>query len=92
MQSIAVSVGSSRVLTGRGIKQVAVSDPAIVDVQPVTTGEVLMVGKSPGLTQVYVWDKSGRREFSVTVTATKAGVEAFARAIQVEIGTPGVTA
>lgn len=91
-QSIVVGVGSSRIITGSGIKQVAVSDPAVVDVQPVTSSEVLMIGKAPGLTQVFVWDRSGRREYEVTVTSAKAGVESFAKAIQAEIAIAGVTA
>ncbi len=86
-----VAVGASLVLSGSGISQVAVSDPTVVDVQPVSTSEVLVVGLTPGTSQVLVWDLYGRRQYDITVLAAKAGIEIFANLINSAISTPGVT-
>jgi Flp pilus assembly secretin CpaC len=74
-----------------GITQVAVSDPKVVDVQPVSTSEVLVLGVSPGASQLFVWDKFGRHEYDVTSVSADVNIESFAKAAQTAIANKAVT-
>lgn len=87
-----VAVGSSLVVTGKGISQVAVSNPAVLDIQPVSTLEVLITGVAPGSTQLYVWDKLGRAEYYVSVATSNTDSEAQARLINDALSGTRVTA
>lgn len=91
-QRLAVAVGSYRLITGSGINQVAVSNPAVADVQPLSTSELLITGLAPGSTEVYMWDKFGRHQYEITTVAPKPDAELFANTIRSTISIPGVTA
>jgi pilus assembly protein CpaC len=71
---------------------VAVSDPKVVDVQPVSTSEVLVTGLTAGTCRIFVWDANGRRQYDVTAMVTDENIAVFANAIQTAIANPSVTA
>ncbi|MHB9038394.1 MAG: type II and III secretion system protein family protein [Armatimonadota bacterium] len=91
-ENMAIAVGSYRTITGSGIKQVAISDPTLLDVQPISTSELLVTGLSPGTTQLFVWDIRGRHQYQVTVVVDKPNIEIFANLVQAVMPTPEVTA
>lgn len=91
-KTLQVAVGSSSVVTGKGITQVAVGNPAVLDVQPVSTTELLVTGLVPGSSQQYVWDKLGRAEYGVSVAISNADAEVQARLINDVLAGTRVTA
>jgi pilus assembly protein CpaC len=66
-ERFAVAVNQSRVLTFEGVERVAVANPDIADVVVVSGSEVLLVGKSPGMTSLHVWADGGRQTYEVEV-------------------------
>ncbi len=67
--SLVLQEGSSRILQFDRMKRVAVVQPTIADVVVSSVNELLVIGKTVGHTQLYVWDRAGRHQFSVSVTA-----------------------
>jgi pilus assembly protein CpaC len=66
-RSRALRVGESQVLQFRWVTKVAVGNPAVADVVVVSDDEVLLNGKAPGETNLFVWDRGGRWEYQVAV-------------------------
>ena len=91
-EAVTIAVGSSRVMTGRGISKVAVSNPKVIDVQPVSTYELLVTALIPGSSRLFIWDKTGRRQYDVTAMVTDTNLQVFANVIQSTINDPSVTA
>lgn len=58
--SYLLRVGESQVLQFRWVTRVAVGNPAVADVAVVSDDELLLNGKAPGETNLFVWDRSGR--------------------------------
>ncbi len=67
--SLVLQEGSSRILQFDRMRRVAIVQPAIADVVVSSLNELLVIGKTVGHTQLYVWDRAGRHQFSVSVTA-----------------------
>jgi len=91
-ETLTIAVGSSRVVAGRGISKVAISNPKVIDVQPVSTSELLVTALTPGSSRMFLWDKAGRRQFDVTAMVTDTNLQVFANVIQSTINDPSVTA
>ncbi len=49
------------------LTRIAISNPDIADIANVTDQEVLLIGKVPGQTTVFIWDEYGKRSFNVHV-------------------------
>ncbi|MBP1763376.1 MAG: type and secretion system protein [Firmicutes bacterium] len=64
-----VTVNQSLLLSFNGMQRVAVSNPDIADVAIVSGSELLLVGRSPGSTTLYVWTAQEQVGFSVKVAA-----------------------
>ncbi len=67
--SLVLQEGSSRILQFDRMRRVAVVQPSVADVVVSSLNELLVIGKTVGHTQLYVWDRAGRHQFSVSVTA-----------------------
>ncbi len=67
--SLVLQEGSSRILQFDRMRRVAVVQPTIADVVVSSVHELLVIAKSVGHTQLYVWDRAGRHQYSVSVTA-----------------------
>ncbi len=91
VQKITVGITQSRVINGRNISQIAIIDPSIAEIQPISTSEVLLTGISPGRTQLFIWDKSGRHEYDLIVISARAGIEMYANLISSAININTVT-
>lgn len=85
--SILVSVNQSKVKSLSGVTQVAIANPAIADVT-VVAGEVLIIGKAPGSTTLYVWYGSEKDSYAVIVDSNETATAANIKAV---IGYPGIT-
>lgn len=67
---IPLAVGRSVVLDHPDdITRISITDPAIADAVPISTKEILLNAKAPGVTTLIIWSKSGERNFfSISVT------------------------
>ena len=65
---ISIQSGHSVVLRAQGLTRVAVGDGRIAGAVPIGTSQVVINGKEPGHTTVFVWSAGGRVTYEVTVT------------------------
>lgn len=87
-EPVEVSLNESKYMAASGITRLAVGNPAIADVQLLSSGDFLLVGKKAGTTSLIVWSDGGRRtEYIVYVAGNDRGM---ASAIQDAIGYPKV--
>ena len=85
-------VGDSQIIECRNVTRAAVGDPLIADVAVLSSDEILVNGKAPGKTVVYIWDASGRKIYKVTVDPTQLDMERLCAAICSELNDPRITA
>lgn len=87
-EPVEVSLNESKYMAASDITRLAVGNPAIADVQLLSSGDFLLVGKKAGTTSLIVWSDGGRRtEYTVYVAGNDRGM---ASAIQDAIGYPKV--
>ena len=87
-EPVEVSLNESKYMAASGITRLAVGNPAIADVQLLSSGDFLLVGKKAGTTSLIVWSDGGRRtEYTVYVAGNDRGMTS---AIQDAIGYPKV--
>lgn len=73
-EKIAVAVSQSRVMNFNTVQKIAIANPEIADVVVVSSSEVLLVGKSSGVTTLHVWSLGGKESFQVEVVADDAPI------------------
>lgn len=73
-EKLAVAVNQSQLLNLPGVERVAVANPEIADVVVVSGYEVLLVGKSPGVTTLHVWARGDVTSYQVEVGANDVQV------------------
>jgi pilus assembly protein CpaC len=84
-------VGDSRVLAVR-TSRIAVGNGKVLAVSPVSAGQLVLIGESPGSTVLQLWLRDGRQH-RVLVTVTASDLEATLQAVRELLsGTEGVTA
>jgi pilus assembly protein CpaC len=71
-----------------GLTRVAVGDAKIAGIIAIGSSEIVVNGKASGNTTLFVWTKTGRRDYLVTVT--EQALEDLRRMIQSAITMPGV--
>ncbi|MFL9871557.1 type II and III secretion system protein family protein [Paraburkholderia megapolitana] len=75
-QTFDISVGSQQVVaSGHSLRRIAIGDPTVADVLIVRgdkAGGVLLVGKSPGTTNLMLWERGSDVPLSYTVNVTTA--------------------
>lgn len=87
-EPVEVFLNESKYMAASGITRLAVGNPAIADVQLLSSGDFLLVGKKAGTTSLIVWSDGGRRtEYTVYVAGNDRGMSS---AIQDAIGYPKV--
>ncbi len=59
-RAIRLETGSGQVVQIDRLMRVAVSDPQVLGAIPVTSRELLITGRMPGRTTMYVWEGAGR--------------------------------
>ncbi|MBV9717931.1 MAG: pilus assembly protein N-terminal domain-containing protein [Candidatus Eremiobacteraeota bacterium] len=85
---LSIQSGHSVLLKAEGLTRVAVGDGRIAGVVPVGTSQVVVNGKDPGHTTVFIW-AGGRRE-TYEVTVTEQQLDDLAQMLRSAIGAPGV--
>ncbi len=90
-QRIDLFVGDSRVLAVRTAR-IAVGNGKVLAVSPVSAGQLVLIGESPGSTVLQMWLRDGRQH-RVLVTVSANDLEATLQAVrELLAGTEGVTA
>ncbi len=73
--SISLGVGIQKVINVPGVQRIAIGDPGVADVTPLTGGnQVLVVGKSEGKTTLLIWKNNGSR-LSYLISVTRKGTD-----------------
>ena len=85
---VSVQSGHSLVLKAEGLSRVAVGDGRIAGVVPVGTSQVVVNGKAPGHTTLFIWAGGKRITYEVTVTAQE--LDDVAQMLRSAIASPNV--
>lgn len=88
VQLLSIQSGHSILLQTPGLSRVAVGDGQIAGVVPIGTSQLVINGKAPGHTTVFVWEAGGRLTYEVTVS--EQGVDQLAAMLRSSIDQPGV--
>ena len=85
---ISIQSGHSVVIETHGLSRVAVGDGRIAGVLPIGTSQLVINGKSPGRTTVFVWENGYRSTYEVTVT--EQNMDDLAQMLRSSIDLPNV--
>src|SRR5579884_1761601 len=85
---ISVQSGHSVILSTPGLQRLAIGDGRIAGVVPVGSSQLVVNGKAPGHTTVFVWTSGGRSTYDVTVTAQD--VDDLAQMLRTSVMDPNV--
>jgi pilus assembly protein CpaC len=88
-QTIALQTGHSTVLNAYELRRVAVGDPACLGVVAVGTSQLVLNGKAPCHTTLYVWSADGS-ERSYAVVVTSGELDMVSEALRSAINQPDV--
>jgi pilus assembly protein CpaC len=86
-----LKVGESLIMDFQGIVRAAIGDPSIADIAVLSTTQLLVNGKAPGETNLFVWDKRGQFRYRILVERGPTRLAAMVPDIVKQIGVPGVT-
>jgi Flp pilus assembly secretin CpaC len=85
---VSVQSGHSVLLKAEGLSRVAVGDGRIAGVVPVGTSQVIVNGKAPGHTTIFVW--AGGRRVTYEITVTEQQLDDLAQMLRSAISAPSV--
>lgn len=85
---ISIQSGHSVLLKTPNLQRIAVGDGRIAGVVPVGSSQIVINGKAPGHTTVYVW--SGNRRLAYEVTVTEQQADDLAQMLRTSIDDPNV--
>jgi pilus assembly protein CpaC len=85
---VSLQSGHSVILSTPGIQRIAVGDGRIAGVVPVGSSQLVINGKAPGHTTVFVWMSGTRATYEVTVTAQD--VDDLAQMLRTSVIDPNV--
>jgi pilus assembly protein CpaC len=88
VQLLSVQSGHSILLQTPGLSRVAVGDGRIAGVVPIGSSQLVINGKAPGHTTVFIWEAGGRATYEVTVTEQE--VDQIAQMLRTSIDEPHV--
>ncbi len=88
VQMLSVQSGHSVLLQTPGLSRVAVGDGRIAGVVPIGSSQLVINGKAPGHTTVFIWEGGGRATYEVTVTEQE--VDQIAQMLRTSIDEPRV--
>jgi len=82
-RTIRLVVGGGQVIAINGLIRVAVGDPAMLDTVPVSNRELLVSGRSPGHTTMYIWEGTARLlAYAVDVVPSENPLAALERLLR----------
>ena len=88
MQKVYLETGHSQTISAAGLTRVAVGDSRIAGVTAIGRDQILINGKAPGSTTVFVWSAGGQTNYDVFIYAQ--GIEDMVPIIERAINEPRV--
>lgn len=85
---LSVQSGHSVVVQTHGLSRVAVGDGRIAGVLPIGTTQLVINGKAPGRTTIFVWESGHRATYEITVT--EQSMDDLAQMLRTSIDLPNV--
>jgi pilus assembly protein CpaC len=85
---ISLQSGHSTLISVPGLTRVAIGDGQIAGVVPIGTSQLIVNGKNPGTTSLFVWLSGRRLNYVVRVTA--GALDDFAQMLQSAVNNPDV--
>ncbi len=85
---VSIQSGHSIVLKAEGLTRVAVGDGRIAGAVPVGTSQVIVNGKEPGHTTIFIW--AGGRKMTYELTVTEQALDDIAQMLRSAISEPNV--
>jgi len=85
---ISIQSGHSVILRTPGLERLAVGDGRIAGVVPIGSSQIVINGKAPGHTTVFVWTSGSRLTYEVTVTEQE--VDDLAQMLRTSVSDPNV--
>ncbi len=85
---LSLQTGHSIVVRANGVTRLAVGDGRIAGLVPVGRNAVVVNGKAPGHTTVFIWEGATERVFEVTVT--EQGLDEFVRILRSSLSEPNL--
>jgi pilus assembly protein CpaC len=86
-----VRVGESQVLDFVAMSRAAIGNPSVADVAVLTGDQLLVNGKSPGETTLFVWDRRGQTRCDITVVADTTSPATVVDRVRHDINDPSIT-
>ena len=90
VQVLSLQTGHSIILTFQSLTRVAVGDGRIAGVVPVGTTQLVINGKAPGHTTIFIWTDGGTKRMTYEVSVSSQGLDDIARTLRAAIDEPGV--
>ncbi len=90
VQVLSLQTGHSVILTFESLTRVAVGDGRIAGVVPVGTTQLVINGKAPGHTTIFIWTDGGRKRSTYEVSVSSQGLDDIARTLRAAINEPSV--
>ena len=85
--AIQLNIGHSHVVDlASDIHRIAVADPSIAEALVISAREVLINGKLPGESSLYIWSDQGRTSYDVQVLPSSVRLEAIRKELSTELG------
>lgn len=85
-----IHAGESEIVKRTDVTRVVIGDPYVADVVALSSGEILLNGKCPGTTVLYIWDASGRTTYKVTVKPAELDMTVIIEEITQELRDPRI--
>lgn len=73
-KQINIIVAESKILPIKKVSRVAIAQPDVADVVIVSDQEVILIGKSPGVTTLMLWNKEGRATYRIKVLSAEVNL------------------
>ena len=90
VQVLSLQTGHSIILNFDSLTRVAVGDGRIAGVVPVGTNQLVINGKAPGHTTIFLWTDGGHKRSTYEVSVSSQGLDDIARTLRAAINEPGV--
>jgi pilus assembly protein CpaC len=86
----ALRINESQVLDFATIKRAAVGNPNVADIAILSGNQLLVNGKTPGETSLFVWDRRGQTRYDLTVVPDTVDAAAVVDRVRRDVAHPGV--
>ncbi len=85
--SIEVNIGQGHVIDiPSNVSRIAVADPGVAEALVISPREILVNGKLPGESSLYVWSENGRTSYDLHIRPSNIRLQAIQKELETEFG------